>query len=60
MSRETKVVGPYAAIIDGESTGLAGCGSTDCPRSNCLRKDPQLANREPFKAEGCRYFIPAN
>lgn len=58
MSQGNRVLCGYSAIVDGKNTGLAGCASTSCERP-CLRKDPKLKMREPFKTENCRLFIPA-
>lgn len=56
---KNKVVGAHRAIVDGCPTGLAGCSNAGCERK-CLRKDAQLALREPFPQDesACRYLIP--
>jgi len=56
-----KVTGKHTAIVDGKSTGLAGC--IGCER-DCLRKDHTLETVLPsFKVQKndsvtCPRFIP--
>ncbi|KZX57702.1 hypothetical protein A3709_18945 [Halioglobus sp. HI00S01] len=55
---KNRVISAYQAIVDGKTTGLAGCDQANsCPRP-CLRKDPQLARgmtgRNPAS---CKNFI---
>jgi len=54
----------YAAIVDGEHTGLAGCSNAkDCMRADqCMRADRQLDRAlrvtAPQTGYDCRLFIP--
>ncbi len=55
---QNRVISAYQAIVDGKTTGLAGCDQADnCPRA-CLRKDAQLnrgmTGRNPAS---CKNFI---
>ena len=57
---DTRVTGPYKAVIDGKTTGLAGCSDADaCERASfCLRADPALKYRAPHMHDGkCNAFI---
>jgi hypothetical protein len=55
-----RVTSPFTAIVDGQSTGLAGCKSMRCPRrADCIRADGQLTHSVDFRVTGsCSYFIP--
>ena len=56
----TQVTGPYTALVNGKSTGFAGCSDTKvCPNAaHCLRADPQLKHRSQMLFDGrCGSFI---
>jgi hypothetical protein len=57
-----KITGAYSAIVDGESTALAGCADAkQCDRSHtCLRADERLNLRNGMMSptgKSCLYFI---
>ena len=58
-----RIINPYVAIINGKSTGLAGCSrSATCPSAGgCIRANNQLKVRENMNSlseKNCRFFIP--
>jgi len=58
-----RIINPYVAIINGTSTGLAGCSrSTTClSAGGCIRANEQLKVREdmnPLSDANCRLYIP--
>lgn len=56
------VTSKFMAIVDGKSTGLAGCHNTLCAnRNDCLRADQQLQQDYNFHHKDelfCTKFIP--
>lgn len=55
-----KVISPYRAIVDGESTPFAGCNNTDCT-ADCLRKDPQLLTLHDHNCpKTLRFYVRGN
>ena len=59
-----KIIDGYTAIVNGKTTGLAGCESALCQRS-CLRRDRRLKVRmtvkeidETGESADCRLNIP--
>ena len=50
------VISPYRAIVDGESTPLAGCNNAKCI-ADCLRKDPQLVTLHDHNCPKSRRFF---
>lgn len=59
----TQVTGKFTAMVDGKSTGLAGCANTSsCPNAQrCLRSDAQLAMRVQHLHDGrCGSFIKSD
>lgn len=57
-----RIISPYAAIVGGENTGLAGCSDVGrCDMAaNCLRSDPRLKLKSSHKGIDslCRFLIP--
>ena len=61
MNAVNRVTGPGTALINGQSTGLAGCLSAgQCELAPlCLRAAPELEHRITHRADGrCRSYIP--
>lgn len=57
-----RITSPYAAMVNGEDTGLAGCSDVArCEMAHkCLRSDPRLAYKSGHKGHDavCRFLIP--
>ena len=57
---ENYVISTGAAVINGNTTGLAGCNTKNCPMVDCLRRDERLTYRVNHGGDSyisCKVFI---